>query len=223
MDPVEDNLLDHDYDGIRELDNELPTWWLMILYGSIAFAFVYMVWFHVLGVGYLSTDEYMKEMDPSYVRVRPADEALLGVFTTYHSPYYNPRGDMTPWREAMGTERPAFVMLDRASDTTSYAVLTDETSIETGRDIYYKNCASCHGRQGEGGVGPNLTDDYWIHGAKITDIVKTIEYGVPAKGMISWRGYLDKDQILQAASFIHTLKGTNPPNPKAPEGDLVSN
>jgi cytochrome c oxidase cbb3-type subunit 3 len=222
MTNADDKLLDHDYDGIRELDNELPAWWLLILYGSIAFAVVYMIWFHVLGFGYLSADEYNKEIDPLYVRVRPPDEKLLGVFAAYHSPYYDPRGDMTPWKEAMAEPVAAVVVLDRASDTSVYTVLSDEESFEEGRELFYKNCASCHGRSGEGSVGPNLTDDYWIHGARFSDIVKTVEYGVPAKGMISWRGYLKKDQILQTASFVHTLKGTNPPNAKAPEGDLVS-
>jgi len=100
------------------------------------------------------------------------------------------------------------VILDRKSDTTTYTFLADEESIEQGREIFYKNCASCHGKLGEGSVGPNLTDDYWILGGKFSDIVKTIEYGSPAKGMVSWRGYLNNDQVLQTASFIHTLKGT---------------
>lgn len=216
---ADDKLLDHDYDGIRELDNELPAWWLLILYGSIAFAVVYMLWYHILGIGYLQADEYQKEMDPSYVRVRPPNEAILGIFTNYHPPYYNPRGDLTPWEEAQGEEKPAFVMLTRASDTTSYTLLTDPEDIETGHKLFEKTCASCHGKFGEGSVGPNLTDNYWLHGGKFSDIVKTIEYGVPAKGMISWRGYLKPNEILEAASFIHSIHGTNPPNPKAPQGD----
>jgi len=219
---ADDKLLDHDYDGIKELDNELPTWWLMILYGSIAFAAVYMLWYHILGIGYLQVDEYKKEMDPSYVRVRPPDEAILGIFTSYHQPYYNPAGDMTPWKEEQGIDKPAFVMLDRESDTTTYTLLTDAEDLDKGKAIFQKSCATCHGKFGEGGVGPNLTDNYWLHGGKFTDIVKTIQYGVPAKGMISWRGYLKPEEILEAASYIHSLHATNPPNPKAPQGELVS-
>jgi len=79
----------------------------LILYGTVAFAVVYMLWYHVLGIGYLSADEYLKDMDPAYVRVRPPDEAIFGVIKTYHSPYYNPRGDVTPWKEALETETPA--------------------------------------------------------------------------------------------------------------------
>ena len=218
---VEDKLLDHDYDGIRELDNKLPGWWLMILYGSVVFAVLYMLWFHVLRIGDLSADEYQKEMNPAYVRVRAADEAILGVFKVYHSPYYNPHGDVTPRLASLQTPAAAFVLLDRESDSTTYAALTDQASLEAGKDFFIKVCSSCHGRLGEGGVGPNLTDDYWIHGAGISNIVKSIEYGYPAKGMVSWRGYLNKDEILQTASYITTLRGTHPPQAKAPEGELA--
>jgi cytochrome c oxidase cbb3-type subunit 3 len=78
----------------------------------------------------------------------------------------------------------------------------------------------CHLAQGQGVVGPNLTDDYWIHGCSIKKIYATIYVGVPEKGMISWKDQLTPEQISQVSSYILTLRGTNPPNPKAPQGDL---
>jgi cytochrome c oxidase cbb3-type subunit 3 len=82
------------------------------------------------------------------------------------------------------------------------------------------NCAACHGQKGEGVVGPNLTDAYWIHGGGIKNVFKTIKYGVPAKGMIAWETQLSPSQIQKVASYVLTLQGTNPPNGKAPEGEI---
>lgn len=96
--------------------------------------------------------------------------------------------------------------------------LKDKDVLEAGLAIYQKNCAVCHGKLGEGGVGPNLTDNYWLHGGGIENIFNVIRAGVPEKGMIAWKAQLKDEQILQVASYIGTLKGTNPPNAKAPQG-----
>ncbi len=101
-------------------------------------------------------------------------------------------------------------------------VLTDKGSLEAGKEVFMKNCVSCHGKFGEGNVGPNLTDDYWIHGGTFENIATTIMNGVPEKGMITWKALLKKAEILKVASYIKTLKGTNPPNPKAPQGVLFN-
>ncbi len=218
----EDKLLSHDYDGIQELDNDLPRWWLWMFIISIVWAVLYVFYYHVASIGYLSADEYKLEMDPSYVRVNSADTKLLGIAPEYHSPLFNPYGDVTPYSKAMGIETEAFVRVTRETDTLEYVALTDAEDISQGHEIFVKKCSNCHGVNGEGGVGPNLTDDYWLHGSSMTDITKTILYGFPAKGMISWRGFLTDKQILQAASHILTLRGTNPPNAKAPQGELVT-
>lgn len=97
--------------------------------------------------------------------------------------------------------------------------LSDAAVLSEGKDIFIKNCASCHGQSGEGLVGPNLTDDFWIHGGGVKNIFKTIKYGVPQKGMISWQTQLDPKKMQAAASFILSLYGTNPPNGKQPEGE----
>ncbi len=97
--------------------------------------------------------------------------------------------------------------------------LSDANRIENGKTLFLQNCAACHGKGGEGGVGPNLTDDYWLHGGSVNDVFKTIKYGVPQKGMISWKSQLSPGNIQEITSYIRTLKGTNPANPKAPQGD----
>ena len=99
--------------------------------------------------------------------------------------------------------------------------LNDPESLASGESIFLTNCATCHGKLGEGGIGPNLTDEYFLHGSTMNDYVKVITSGVAAKGMISWRGILKEQQILEVASYILSLRGTNPPNAKAPQGEKV--
>jgi cytochrome c oxidase cbb3-type subunit 3 len=98
--------------------------------------------------------------------------------------------------------------------------LVDAPTIEKGAAIYKGNCATCHGQLGEGGAGPNRTDEYWIHGGSIKNIFTTIKYGVPEKGMIAWQSQFSPKQMQQVASYIKTLVGTEPPNGKAPQGEL---
>ncbi|HSI91419.1 MAG TPA: c-type cytochrome, partial [Adhaeribacter sp.] len=102
---------------------------------------------------------------------------------------------------------------------TDYKVLTEASAIENGKALYAQNCAACHGQQGEGTVGPNLADEYWLHGGDVNDIFRTIKFGVTSKGMVAWDKKLSKDQILEVSSYILTLQGTNPPNGKAPQGE----
>jgi cytochrome c oxidase cbb3-type subunit 3 len=98
--------------------------------------------------------------------------------------------------------------------------LTDQNDLEAGKDIFKANCVPCHGPDAGGVVGPNLTDKYWIHGGGIKNVFRTIKYGVPAKGMISWQTQLNPNQIQQVASYVLSLQGTNPPNAKPPQGTL---
>jgi cytochrome c oxidase cbb3-type subunit 3 len=98
--------------------------------------------------------------------------------------------------------------------------MSDAAGIAAGQVTFAKTCVPCHGTKGEGGVGPNLTDDYWLHGGSVADLFKTIKYGYPDKGMQSWQSTYSPIQMQELASYIKTLKGTNPPNSKAPQGDL---
>jgi cytochrome c oxidase cbb3-type subunit 3 len=121
---------------------------------------------------------------------------------------------------AAGEEIPLEHVVDPAPalDETTVSALTDEQSLSIGQSIFNSNCAVCHGRQGEGLAGPNLTDEYWLHGGGIGDIFKTIKEGVPEKGMIRWEKQLSPQNIQQVASYILSLSGANPPNAKGPEG-----
>jgi cytochrome c oxidase cbb3-type subunit 3 len=98
--------------------------------------------------------------------------------------------------------------------------LDDEVSLSAGKEKYIKDCSPCHGVNGEGSIGPNMTDNYWIHGGKVSDLFRTVKNGVPEKGMVAWGQQLNPKQMQEVVSFILTLQGTNPPNGKAPEGEL---
>ncbi|MDX5437546.1 MAG: c-type cytochrome [Pontibacter sp.] len=110
---------------------------------------------------------------------------------------------------------------DDPNAVTNYEVLTDAAALESGKSLFNTNCAACHGQEGQGTVGPNLTDEYWLHGGDVNDIFKTIKFGVPAKGMVPWQGKLTKDQILEVSSYILSLQGTNPANAKEPQGEKM--
>jgi cytochrome c oxidase cbb3-type subunit 3 len=105
-------------------------------------------------------------------------------------------------------------------DESTLTALTDAAALSSGKEIFVKNCAVCHTESGAGLVGPNLTDDYWIHGGGIKNVFAVVKEGVPAKGMISWKTQLNPRQMQEVSSYILTMRGTNPPNPKAPEGVL---
>lgn len=218
-----DKLLDHDYDGIKELDNDLPKWWLWLFYLTIIWGVLYVIYYHVIGVGYLQADEYKAEVNPNYVRVSDSDAKVLGILNGYHSPYYTLGGDVTPRMALLGAGGIEFVEETADSDTTTYIAFTDPNDIATGKDIFIKNCVQCHGAAGQGGIGPNLTDNVWIHPYEFSGIVKSVKYGYPAKGMVSWRAFLKPEDILRVSSYVENeLKGTNAPGGKAPQGELIS-
>ncbi len=100
----------------------------------------------------------------------------------------------------------------------SVTLLTDVAALDAGKQVFTTNCVACHAADGGGLVGPNLTDDYWINGGGIQNIFKTIKYGVTAKGMISWQSQLNPKQIQDVASYVISLHGTTPVNPRAPQG-----
>lgn len=107
------------------------------------------------------------------------------------------------------------------SEKLNWAVLVADNSVRTlGKQVFLSKCAPCHLEQGQGLVGPNLTDDYWIHGGKPEQIHATIQNGVPEKGMVAWKALLKKDELVAVAAHVISLRGTHPPNPKAPQGNL---
>jgi cytochrome c oxidase cbb3-type subunit 3 len=211
-----DKLLDHDYDGIKELDNDLPRWWLWLFYASILFGLLYLVYYDVLQLGFSSADAYESEVNPAFVRERDRRATYFGVIPRYRAPLAVVGAVATD-----PTERPSVVFLTRETDTSTYVARLDDPTLAAGAQIFSSKCASCHGHRGEGGVGPNLTDAYWLHGAEFSNVVKSVRYGYPTKGMVAWLGQLTPDDIIAVASYVTTLQGTNPPNAKAPEGERV--
>ena len=107
---------------------------------------------------------------------------------------------------------------EEATKTAAAEPMSEEQILAAGKAIYDKTCLVCHGKLGEGLVGPNFTDEYWIHGGKQEDLLKVINEGVIEKGMISYKSQLNKTQINNVIAYILSLQGTNPPNQKAPEG-----
>lgn len=102
----------------------------------------------------------------------------------------------------------------------SNVTLMTGADLDAGQKIFVTLCAACHKADGSGLVGPNMTDDYWIHGGSLQNIFKTVKYGVPDKGMISWKEQLSPQQMAQVSNYILTLRGTNPPDPKEKQGTL---
>jgi cytochrome c oxidase cbb3-type subunit 3 len=105
-------------------------------------------------------------------------------------------------------------------DETNVQFDASGPAIKAGMTLYENNCVACHAIDGGGGVGPNLTDDYWIHGGSIEDIFRVVKYGVIEKGMIPWQDQLSPEEMQQVSSYVLTLVGSTPANPKAPQGDL---
>ncbi len=183
--PEEQVMTSHEYDGIKELDNRLPPWWLYGFYFTILFGIVYLLHFHVLGTGKSSHEEYIAEMEQAEAEVQA---------------YLAEQGSMV--------------------DETNVVVLTEDADLQAGEEMFLQNCSACHGQQGQGGIGPNFADNYWIHGGSVADVFTVIKYGVPEKGMISWESQFSPVQMQQLASYILTMPGTNPPNQKEPQGEL---
>ncbi|TDH24653.1 c-type cytochrome [Segetibacter sp. 3557_3] len=177
--------LEHEYDGIRELDNKLPPWWVYGFYLCIIFSVVYLYRFHVSH----SAPSTIQEYEIAMVQAEQEKQEYLKTAANN-------------------------------VDENTVELLSDASALSEGKKIFASTCAACHGSEGQGTVGPNLTDDYWLHKGGVKDIFKTIKYGVPEKGMKSWKDDFSPVQIAAIASYIKSIRGTKPSNPKEPQGDL---
>jgi cytochrome c oxidase cbb3-type subunit 3 len=117
-------------------------------------------------------------------------------------------------------EREALIKSGAFVNEETVTLLMEPSEIEAGKAIYEANCIACHAADGGGIVGPNLTDDYWIHGGGIKNVFKVIKYGVVEKGMIAWQTQLSPNQIQEVASYVMSLHGTTPAAPKQLEGEI---
>jgi cytochrome c oxidase cbb3-type subunit III len=138
--------------------------------------------------------------------------------------------ESSPLQEAEYAMEMETARIQREQLASTGAFITEETvtftgdseTLSKGKLLYDTHCVACHANDGGGIVGPNLADQYWIHGGTINDVFKTIKYGVPAKGMIPWQQQLNPVQIQQVSSYVLSLQGTAPQNPKGPEGNPFS-
>lgn len=173
----------HEYDGIRELDNPLPRWWLYGFYLTIIFAVFYTAYYEFgPGVGLVAT---YNEKVAALQADRAAKAAAGGV-------------DL----EALGK------------------VVASHEEAEKGKALFAERCAACHGDAGQGVIGPNLTDNYWLHGGKPDKIMHTIRVGVADKGMPAWGESMSDGEIMQVVAHIVAIRGTHPEGAKEPQGDL---
>lgn len=182
--PIEeekDMMLDHEFDGIRELDNPVPIWFNALFYGTIFFGIVYLLIYQVFGWGLNQDQEYAVEMEKAEIAKKE-------------------------------------YLAKSANQVDESTVVFDASLAPAGKAIFVANCAACHGNSGEGGIGPNLTDRFWLHGGEIKDVFRTVKYGVPEKGMVPWEQTLTPGQIAEVSSYILTLRDTKPANGKAAEG-----
>ena len=179
-------VLDHNYDGIRELDNHLPPWWKWLFYVTIAWSAVYLLSYHVFNSLPLSINEYDNEVAYANEQQRKMKAA-------------NPGPQI---------------------DETNVAFTDDAKFLADGKSTFLNTCASCHRRDGGGDIGPNLTDEYWKHGGSIANIFKVVKEGVQGTNMVAWGGVMSPEAMRNVSSYVMTLQGSNPPNPKKPEGDL---
>jgi cytochrome c oxidase cbb3-type subunit 3 len=170
----------HAYDGIEEFDNPLPNWWLVTLFATIIFAFIYYLHYTVGGA-------------PTQLQELEADMKAL------------PQVAKAQWNEADVTQK-----------------MNALSSLAKGKEIFQGRCASCHGPEGQGLIGPNLTDKFWIHGhGTRADLMQIISEGVLDKGMPAWATMISEDEVLNVAAFVHSLRATHPSNPKPPQGEEV--
>ncbi|WP_297695142.1 cbb3-type cytochrome c oxidase N-terminal domain-containing protein [uncultured Eudoraea sp.] len=178
-------ILDHNYDGIKELDNKLPPWWVYLFYVTIIFGVIYLIRFEIYG-DYDQDLEYELEVAAAQAEIEA---------------YKKTAKDLV--------------------DVNTVELLTEASDLSAGKSIFETNCVVCHMADGGGGIGPNLTDEYWILGGGIKNVFNTIsEGGRAGKGMVPWKQTLKPLEMAQVSSYLLTFQGTTPANPKAAEGDL---
>ncbi|MFQ3214059.1 MAG: cytochrome c oxidase cbb3-type subunit 3 [Marivirga sp.] len=180
-----DMLLDHNYDGIQEMNYGMPPWLRYIFIGTFLFAVFYVPAFLIYDIIPDQKTELAQEIQQA---------ALV----------------------AEARVKAGFMSI--TAETAEFS--NDLAAMASGNVLFQKSCAVCHAKDGGGGVGPNLTDSYWLHGSDIKGVFQTISEGVPSKGMIPWKGQLNPKEIQDVANYIISLEGTVAANPKEEQGEL---
>lgn len=177
-------IMDHQFDGISELNNPTPAWFMVLFYGTIIIAVLYMCNYEFLGFGKTQEEEYIAEVEQAN------NDKLVFLASPANAKSAVNENNIVQSKDA--------------------AVLT------AGGGLFKSRCTPCHGEHAEGIVGPNLTDEYWLHGGTVKDVFTTIKYGVPAKGMIAWEKSLSAQQIAELTNYVLSLQGSKPAGAKAP-------
>ena len=155
----------HSYDGIHEYDQRLPRWWLLTLYGAIAFAAIY--WFALDVKSFTGRDNEQVDSMMAAIQAKKLASSI-----------------------------------DVNNDELFWEMSDNADFVASGKAIYDANCVACHGAELQGGIGFNLVDSEWVHGAAPSQIYTTVSQGVPDKGMQAWEGQLGQKKIVEVISYI---------------------
>jgi cytochrome c oxidase cbb3-type subunit III len=181
--------LDHNYDGIKELDNHLPPWWKWLFIGTIVWSAVYIYVYHFSASLPLQEQEYLDELTL-------AEEKAA----------------------SLAASQP-----QAAIDENTMVYSPDAEILASGSKVFVTNCVACHKADGGGNaIGPNITDAYWLHGGELKNIFLTIKNGVVEKGMPAWGKAMSPKEVRDVTFYVISLQGTNPPDAKAPQGNLFT-
>ena len=178
-------LLDHDYDGIQELDHPLPYWWIVTFAVTVIFGVPYFILF------------------------------VWGGLPSQYEDFVENKTKLLEMKEKIARETGGF-------NQEEFQKWDNEEGLKLGAVVFEDNCVACHLEKGQGDIGPNLTDEYWIHANGSAEAIYKVAYnGVEEKGMPIWSEVLSKDELYQVSAFIsRTIVGTNVEG-KEPEGEKV--
>ncbi len=179
-DPNEERVVHTSGDGIEELDNRLPNWWLGTFFGAIVFGLGYWFYFQVFQVGETTQATWRREV--AEIAQRSGQDVPVTAL------------------QLMELSKDAQVVAD-------------------GKALFTSTCVACHGAAGGGAVGPNLTDEFWLHGGAPEQVYATVKDGAPVKGMPAWGPQLGVARAQAVTAYVLTLRNTNVPGGKPPQGD----
>lgn len=172
---------------------------------------------------YDGIQEYDNPMPRWWVNIFWATIAFSIVYAINVGPVGSGPGRIAQYEADVAAAKARLPQEAPSADASQLAALVrDPAALAAGRAVYEKNCASCHRPDGGGLIGPNLTDDAWLHGGTLADVLRTVDVGVLDKGMPGWGKILKPAELTAVVAYVASLRGTNPPEPKAPQGAVVA-